>query len=221
MSGRFEGLSDAEWKLPEDLFPPEPAKRKRGMPHVPFRYVPNTLLYILITGCRRCDVPEGGQRASKSPAHRRLKRWEQEGISEHLKARISGIADETGLTNRESGAADGSFLPGKGGGEGVSYGRKGKGILISSMVERNGMPMSCKVTPADADERSEVIPLPDSVHIKTGKAGRPRKRFRVSAGDKGYDSSELRKKPRKTGHQTATAQADMGRKEKTRSSCKE
>jgi hypothetical protein len=39
MSGRFKGLSDAEWKLPEDIFPPEPVKRKRGMPHVPFRYI--------------------------------------------------------------------------------------------------------------------------------------------------------------------------------------
>ncbi len=81
----------------------------------------------------------------------------------------------------------------------MSYGRKGKGILINSIVERNGMPMSCKVTPANANERSEVMPLLNSVHIKTGKAGRPRKRFKVLAGDKGYDSSELRKNLRKRG----------------------
>ena len=29
------------------------------MPHSPFRYVLNTLLYVLITGCRWCDVPKG------------------------------------------------------------------------------------------------------------------------------------------------------------------
>ncbi len=27
MAGRFEGLSDLEWKLFEDIFPPEPEKR--------------------------------------------------------------------------------------------------------------------------------------------------------------------------------------------------
>jgi transposase len=56
MAGRFEGLSDLEWKLFEDIFPPEPEKRGKGMPHAPYRYVLNSLLYILITGCRWCDL---------------------------------------------------------------------------------------------------------------------------------------------------------------------
>jgi len=199
MSGRFEGLSDAEWKLFEDLLPPEPVKRKRGMPHVPFRYVLNTLLYILITGCRRCDIPHGDRRASESSAHRWLKRWEKDGIFKRLKARILGIADENGLINRESGAVDGSFSPGKGGGEGVKYGRKGKGILIHTVVERNGMPLSCRAAPANTDERAAVLTLLDDINPKTCKAGRPRKRIKVLAGDKGYDSSELRKNLRKRG----------------------
>ncbi len=50
MAGRFEGLSDLEWKLFEDMFPKEPEKRGKGMPHAPYRYVLNSLLYILITG---------------------------------------------------------------------------------------------------------------------------------------------------------------------------
>jgi hypothetical protein len=35
MAGRFEGLSDLEWKLFEDIFPEEPSKRGKGMPNVP------------------------------------------------------------------------------------------------------------------------------------------------------------------------------------------
>ena len=31
MAGTFEGLSDLEWKLFADLFPPEPTKRGRDM----------------------------------------------------------------------------------------------------------------------------------------------------------------------------------------------
>lgn len=35
MAGRFEGLSDLEWKLFEDIFPKELKKRGKGMPHAP------------------------------------------------------------------------------------------------------------------------------------------------------------------------------------------
>ncbi|MCG6135166.1 MAG: hypothetical protein MET45_10945 [Nostoc sp. LLA-1] len=34
-------------------------KRGKGMPHAPYRHVLNSLLYILITGCRWCDLPRG------------------------------------------------------------------------------------------------------------------------------------------------------------------
>ena len=70
MAGQFEGISDLEWRLFEDIFPAEPEKRDRRMPHSPFRYVLNTLLYILITGCSWCDVPKGKIWASKSAKSR-------------------------------------------------------------------------------------------------------------------------------------------------------
>jgi transposase len=70
MAGTFEGLSDLEWKLFADLLPPAPTKRGRGMPHTPLRNVVNTLCYVLITGCRWCDLRRGPQWASKSAAHR-------------------------------------------------------------------------------------------------------------------------------------------------------
>ena len=72
MAGRFEGLSDLEWKLFEDVITKVGEKRERGMPHAPFRHVLNTLMYVLITGCRWCDVPTGEIWASKSSAHRWL-----------------------------------------------------------------------------------------------------------------------------------------------------
>jgi hypothetical protein len=46
MAGCFEGLTDLEWKLFDDVFPQEPSKRGKGMPHAPYRYVLNSLLYI-------------------------------------------------------------------------------------------------------------------------------------------------------------------------------
>jgi hypothetical protein len=42
MAGRFDGLSDVEWPLFADIFPPAPPRRGRGMPHTPLRQVLNT-----------------------------------------------------------------------------------------------------------------------------------------------------------------------------------
>jgi hypothetical protein len=89
--------------------------------------------------------------------------------------------------------------PGKGGGEGVAYGHKGKGILIHTLTDGNGMPLANRTTPASGSERDQVIPLLDSVKVKTHKPGRPRKRLKVLAADKGYDSKEKRAALRKRG----------------------
>ena len=54
------------------------------------------------------------------------------------------------------------------------------------------MPLSNRTTPANGSEREQVIPLIDGVKVKTNKPGRPRKRVKVLAADKGYDSNEKR-----------------------------
>ena len=61
------------------------------------------------------------------------------------------------------------FPPGKGGGEGVAYGRKGKGILIHSLTDAAGMPLAMCTTPDNGDERAQVIPLLDNLHVRTGR----------------------------------------------------
>jgi transposase len=111
MAGTFEGLTDLEWKLFADVFPPEPAKRGRGMPHPPFRQVVNTLLYVLITGGRWCDLPHGPPWASKSAAHRGRQRWQADGTLAAMQARVLGVAEEHGMSHRQYGAVDGSFAP--------------------------------------------------------------------------------------------------------------
>jgi transposase len=111
MAGRFEGLSDLEWQLFAALFPPESTPRGRGMSHAPFRMVVNTLLYVLITGCRWCEVPCGPPWASKSATHRRWQRWQADGTLARMQARVLGLAEERGLIHWQYGAVDGSFSP--------------------------------------------------------------------------------------------------------------
>lgn len=191
MAGRFDGLSDAEWKLFEPIFPVS-GKRGPGRPKVSPRKALNLLLYILITGCRWCDLPRGPQWASKSSSHRRLKSWYLDGTLSQIKAVLLGIAQNEGQIQWQSGAVDGSFSAGKGGGADVAYGYKGKGILIHLLVDAEGMPLSAVTTAANEDERKQVEPLLDQIEVKTGRAGRPPKKTRRLAGDKGYDSEKLR-----------------------------
>ncbi|NRB06207.1 MAG: transposase [Richelia sp.] len=111
MAAGFKALSNLEWSLFEDIFLKPPEKRERGMPHSSFLSVLNTLLYIFITGCRWCHVPKGEIWASKSSAHRWLKRWQLDRRLEALQARILGIGQEKGVINWSYGAVYGSFSP--------------------------------------------------------------------------------------------------------------
>jgi transposase len=113
MAGRFEGLSDAAWSMFEEIFP-EKEKKRPGMPASNPRKVMNSLLYILVVGCRWCDLPRGEQWASKSSSHRWLKIWYSDGTIKELKKRILGAAQNEGLIGWKSGAVDGSFSPWEG-----------------------------------------------------------------------------------------------------------
>jgi len=81
----------------------------------------------------------------------------------------------------------------------VARGGKGKGILIHTLTDAAGMPLANRTTPANGNERAQVMPLLDAVRLQTGKRGRPRKRPKVIATDKGYDARDLRQQLRKRG----------------------
>ncbi len=75
MPGRFEGLTDAQWEMLRVFFSSEDGRRSCGMPHVPWRKALNTILWVLTTGGRWCDVPMGeqwGSRSALSPVAWRL-----------------------------------------------------------------------------------------------------------------------------------------------------
>jgi IS5 family transposase len=91
------------------------------------------------------------------------------------------------------------FPPGKGGGEGVSYGYKGKGILIHSITDANGMPLVAITTSANGDERQQVLPMLAQIRLATGKPGNPKRCPKTLAADKGYDARWLRKRLRAKG----------------------
>ena len=90
-------------------------------------------------------------------------------------------------------------LAGKGGGEDVQYGYKGKGLTLHALVDGNGMPFIIISTSAADDEREQVEILLDAVSVRNGKVGRPKKQPGALQADKGYDSRALRNKVRSRG----------------------
>ena len=80
------------------------------------------------------------------------------------------------------------FPTGIGGGEGVAYGYKGKGILIHSITDASGMPVVAITTPANGDERQQVLTMQARIRLATGKRGNPKRRPKTLAADKGYDA---------------------------------
>jgi transposase len=61
MPGKFNGLTDSEWELLRRLLPGE----KKATGSAEAISVLNTIFYLLITGCRWCDVPIGKKWAKK------------------------------------------------------------------------------------------------------------------------------------------------------------
>jgi hypothetical protein len=81
------------------------------MPPFPLRTVVNTLLYVLIPGCRGCDLPCGPHWASRRAADRWWQRWQADGPLAAMQACLLGLAEERGMMPWQYGTVDGSFSP--------------------------------------------------------------------------------------------------------------
>lgn len=197
MQTRFEGLTQDQYEIFDPFLPLQ--RTGRGRPYTDFIKVLNTIIWVLLNGAKWINVPKGEQWAPKSTAHDWLGKWQADGSWEKILFHILAIAQFLGLINWERASVDGSFVAGKGGGEDVEYGHKGKGLIIHCLVDGNGMPFALKSTGAAANEREQVGILLDYVSIPTGGVGRPKKRPDALQADKGYDSRALRDTIRKRG----------------------
>ena len=112
------------------------------------------------------------------------------------------------------------FSRGKGGGEEIEYGFKGKGTTTHLLVDGNGSPVALTSTAANGDKRQQVEPLLDRVRTRIENVQQRLGMVPVFEADKGYDADELRykllkrdifpwicrrKKPGKTAEKIASA----------------
>ena len=84
------------------------------------------------------------------------------------------------------------FSRGKGGGEEIEYGFKGKGTTTHLLVDGNGSPVAFTSTAANGDERQQVEPLLNKVRVRMENVQEQLGTVPVFEADKGYDADELR-----------------------------
>ena len=107
--GRFNGLTKSQWKLLKPLMPKDDPNKK-GKPHTSWKRICNSILWILITGGRWCDIPRGRRWGSKSAAHRWLGIWESDETLNTILERLRNCAELAELLNLERLAVDGFFF---------------------------------------------------------------------------------------------------------------
>lgn len=211
---RFEGLNDDQWALFEPLLPQEflPEIRGPGKPPSSFRCILNTIMDVLLNGSKWKAVPKGPQWGARSTSHRWLGRWKEDNTWEKIAECFLGMAADQGLVDLERGSVDGMFVAGKGGGDDVEYGYKGKGCTLHHLVDNNGRTLELQTTPANVDERSVVVGLLEEFERKNW--GPSKKRLKVLQGDKGYQDKKLHRRLRNMGISPLISRKDVPGKKK-------
>jgi transposase len=72
-------LTDQDWEKLFELFP-RSSRKTVGKPHTPWRSVLNSILCVLVTGCKWSALPQDPAFASKSAANRWFIAWEKNGF---------------------------------------------------------------------------------------------------------------------------------------------
>jgi transposase len=101
-------LTDAQWAILQPLLS---ARNRTGRPRADDRRTLNAILYVLRTGCAWRDLPE--KYGDDSTAHRRLQRWQQEGVWQRIHRTFLGMLERMKRIDWSSGLLDGSFVRAK------------------------------------------------------------------------------------------------------------
>jgi transposase len=111
MARRSVRVTDAQWAKIEPHLPRTPRSRKGGRPRVSHRDVVDGILWVLKTGARWRDLPEGYP--SGSTCWRRLRDWDEDGTWLDMWRAFLGELDARGRIRWEHAFIDGSFASAK------------------------------------------------------------------------------------------------------------
>lgn len=175
-------LTDADWEQIREHFPEEniPAGRPGRKP-VPARSVLEAVLWILNTGAQWHMLPQ--YYPNYKTVHRRFQNWCRNDVLRDILVALANTLRQKGEIDERECFIDGMFAPAKGGGSGVGYTKRGKGVKIMGIVDRHGLPLSVSTHAANHHEVTLVQLSFDFYMIEA----KPENLI----GDKAYDSDQL------------------------------
>ena len=105
----FTQLTDAQWAIIQNSLSKIPFPKPRGKPRSDFRRIWNSILYVLIRGCKWIELPSGELYVPRTSAHRWLKRFQRMEVFHSVLLSLLKEADFRGLIDWDQLSVDGSF----------------------------------------------------------------------------------------------------------------
>jgi len=175
-------LSDGQWDRIRKHFPEEHIPESRpGRKPVPTRKVLEAVLWILNTGAQWHMLPQCYP--NYKTVHRRFQQWCREEVLRNVLTDLANTLREQGEIDERESFIDAMFASAKGGGEGIGLTRRGKGVKIMGIVDRNGLPLAVSTHAANHHEVT-LVQLSFQFYMIEAK---PEKLI----GDRAYDSDKL------------------------------
>jgi transposase len=202
-------LSDDHYRLIEPLLP---TNDRPGHPWKDHRVVIDGILWVLHTGAPWRDLP----RPTYGPwqtVYERFSRWTKDGTWGRLLEALHARLDAAGKIDWDLFCIDGSSVRAGRAAAGASptdgtadepldhalgRSRGGFGTKIHLVCDGRGLPMAVTVTAGQRHESTQFEAVMGRVRVP-GRVGRPRRRPRRLAGDKGYSYPRIRRYLRRRG----------------------
>jgi|SRR5208283_233263 len=175
-------LKNEQWELIRKHFPEESIPDDRpGRKPVPTRAVLEAVLWILNTGAQWHMLPQSYP--NYKTVHRRFQKWCRNEVLRNVLSELANTLREQGDIDESESFIDATFALAKSGGQGIGKTKRGKGVKIMGIVDRNGLPIAVCTHAANHHEVTLVQLTVDFYMIEA----KPEKLI----GDKAYDSDDL------------------------------
>ena len=201
-------MTDAQWRCLEPLLPP--GKPWTGRPNQGHRRIPNGMVWIDRTGAPWRDLPE--RHGPVGTVLSRFYRWRATGTWDRALSALQAEADARGELDWELHVVGATVIRAHQHAAGarptrsVAYGENAEALGRSQggfstklhlRADGGGKPITAVLTAGERHEQIALEALLDHGGVRRPGWGRPRRRPRRLAGDKGYSSPTARRRLRR------------------------
>lgn len=202
----MQGVADNQWGRIRKHFPEEFITDDRpGRKPVPARHVLEGVVWILNTRAQRHWLPQCYP--NYKTVHRRVQQWYQSEVLRPVLVELANTLREQGALDEREAFIDATFAMAKGGGVAIGPTKREKGVKITAIVDRHGLPLSVNTHAANHHEVT-LVQLSFEFYMIEAKPEN-------LIGDRAYDSDKLDEELRQQGIEMISPHRSNRMKRKT------